>query len=568
MSGARWYRAACTAHFHGRSAGTVMRSDGAGLGAAERFVIAATEARLEDVEEIAAPPAFRADDAGELGAPFRSAGVMVWIRASEAGGAWLEARAETLWIADWEVRESVRDDGRIVGRLRGTAFLEVTEDSAREEPASAPIDAAPVPRAETAPSFDSSASTAPEHTAPYVPEASPQVVWGGDLGTLGAPRPAPDPWVAMEGLDLGAGASRARGPRRRGCAWLGGGAGLGALVLAGCCLTGPLFRLLGGLGVGGGSLLGGLFGVLVALVLTGVLWRLWRRRDDAQRSGCAPRVLAVVGLLWLLGGCLAAAAMLTSLRGRGVPRVVSPFVGGFDLGCWQTGMAYRERAGERIRVTCPGSCALHRVWGTDVYTDDSSICAAAQHAGLLTGARKTIAFRVREGRDAYVGSSRHGVESNAWARWGGSFSFCDGPTPETQCEDPVTPVAPAPRARPSTRRARVSLSVSVDPQSEKGAAWDVANGLPDLAICVTTDARACVPAERPDRPGQSGRCHDALRCQVHVPIAADARSLHIEVIDRDPAENDLVGAGDCDFGRSCRVGRAMVTVGPAPEFTE
>ena len=87
MSGARWYRAACTAHFHGRSAGTVVRSDGAGLGAAERFVIAATEARLGEVEELAAPPAFGADDAGTLGAPFRSAGVMVWIRATDGGGA-------------------------------------------------------------------------------------------------------------------------------------------------------------------------------------------------------------------------------------------------------------------------------------------------------------------------------------------------------------------------------------------------------------------------------------------------------------------------------------------------
>jgi hypothetical protein len=551
MSGARWYRAACTAHFHGRSAGTVVRSDGAGLGAAERFVIAATEARLGEVEELAAPP------------PFRSAGVMVWIRATDGGGAWLEARAETLWIADWEVRESVRDEGRIVGRLRGTAFLEVKDDAApREEAASAPLADAEVSRADTA----LLPSSPPEHTAPYVPDTTSQGVWSGDHGTLGAPRVAPDPWVAMEGLDLGLGAGRARASRPSGCAWLGGGAGLGALLLAGCCLAGPLFRVLGGLGVGGGSLLGGLFGVLVALVLTGVLWRLWGRRNDAQRSGCGPRVLAVVALLWLLGGCLAAAAVVTSLLGRGVPRVVSPFVGGFDLGCWQTGLAYRSRAGERIRVTCPGACTLHRVWGTDVYTDDSSICAAAQHAGLLRGASTTVTLRVRDGRDGYVGSSRNGIASSAWGRWGGSFSFCDGPTPETQCEDPVTPPpAPAPDVRPATATARVSLSVSVAPRSAGGAAWDVANGLPDLAICVTTDARRCVPEERPDRARRRGLCQDTLRCQVHAPIAADARSLHIEVIDRDVARNDLVGAGDCAFGGSCRVGRAMVTIGPAPE---
>ena len=265
-----------------------------------------------------------------------------------------------------------------------------------------------------------------------------------------------------------------------------------------------------------------------------------------------------------LGEALAAAMIGMTWFGRGVPRVAAPLLGGLDLGCWQTGIGYRDRAGERIRVTCPGSCALHRVWGTDVYTDDSSICAAAQHAGLVAGRRTAVTIRVREGRDVYVGSSRHGVESNAWARWGGSFSFCGGPTPETRCDDAPPRSVSAPPSRAPSHRTRVSLSVSVDPHAEGGASWDVANGLPDLAVCVTTDARRCVPADRHDRPGVVQRCHDALRCQVHVPIDPTARTLHVEVIDRDPAENDRVGEGDCEFGGSCRVGRALVTVGPGP----
>ncbi len=629
MSGARWYRAACTAHFRGDSAGFVMRSDGAGLGAAERFAIAATEARLEAIEELGAAPAFDADEAGTLGASFRSRGVLVWIRAADdTGTSWLETRAETLWIADWEVIDSVRDDGRIAGRLRGTAFLEVRDETQTPDvpapvPAHPPVSDVAAPGAISAP--------LPQHTVPYVPPTPG--AWDAAPDAPVARSGAADPWRAMEGVDFGFG--RAGAGRHSGCTWLGGGAGLGALLLGGCCLIGPIFQAIAGIGVGGGTLLGGVVAVLVALALSALAWRLWRRDTTATRSGCGPRVLALLVLLWLLGGCLVAALIGTSWFGRGVPRVAAPFLGGLDLGCWQTGIGYRDRAGERIRVTCPGVCTLHRVWGTDVYSDDSSICAAAQHAGLLTGARKTVTLRVREGRDTYVGSSRNGVESSAWGRWGGSFSFCDGPTPETQCDDagpnsavdsgsgseaasdaaaspsrerrrprrregrrrergdepsaatntPSSSEEDARRGEPPTsaddapadtrdaplpedapgdgkrRRASIALSVSVEPRAEGGSSWDIANGLPDLSLCVTTDARRCVPAERDDAPDASLPCRDTLRCQARVPIDPASRRIRVEVIDRDVTIHDLVGAGDCDFGRVCRVGRARLTVG-------
>ena len=47
---------------------------------------------------------------------------------------------------------------------------------------------------------------------------------------------------------------------------------------------------------------------------------------------------------------------------------------------------YRGRNGERIELVCPaiGNAAMGAVWGTDIYTDDSAICAAAVHAGAIT----------------------------------------------------------------------------------------------------------------------------------------------------------------------------------------
>ena len=64
------------------------------------------------------------------------------------------------------------------------------------------------------------------------------------------------------------------------------------------------------------------------------------------------------------------------------------------------------------------------IFGTDVYTDDSSIAAAAVHSGALkpneTG---TIMVSVVPGRPSYTGSSRHGIESQGCAEWSRSYTL-------------------------------------------------------------------------------------------------------------------------------------------------
>jgi hypothetical protein len=64
------------------------------------------------------------------------------------------------------------------------------------------------------------------------------------------------------------------------------------------------------------------------------------------------------------------------------------------------------------------------VWGTDVYTDDSSLGAAAVHAGILRpGETGTIMVTVQDGYPAYAPSSRNGIESESWDEWGRSFTM-------------------------------------------------------------------------------------------------------------------------------------------------
>ncbi len=62
------------------------------------------------------------------------------------------------------------------------------------------------------------------------------------------------------------------------------------------------------------------------------------------------------------------------------------------------------------------------VWGTDIYTDDSSIAAAAVHAGILKDGEKGVVKITRlPGQDSYAGSTRNGVASESYGAWPGSF---------------------------------------------------------------------------------------------------------------------------------------------------
>lgn len=90
---------------------------------------------------------------------------------------------------------------------------------------------------------------------------------------------------------------------------------------------------------------------------------------------------------------------------------------------YRTAGEHRGRNGEFFDYLCApreGDRA-GSVWGTDVYTDDSSICLAAVHAGFLTNAGGPVRIEILPGRDAYEGTERNGVSTAGWGSWGGSF---------------------------------------------------------------------------------------------------------------------------------------------------
>lgn len=98
--------------------------------------------------------------------------------------------------------------------------------------------------------------------------------------------------------------------------------------------------------------------------------------------------------------------------------------------------------GDRFLFQCPPGGRTTAIYGTDTYTDDSSACVAAVHAGLIGfDAGGAVTIELTLGLEAYVGSSRNGVDSNAWGSWPTAFVFVGGagavPTPSTGPGDPM-----------------------------------------------------------------------------------------------------------------------------------
>lgn len=84
--------------------------------------------------------------------------------------------------------------------------------------------------------------------------------------------------------------------------------------------------------------------------------------------------------------------------------------------------AFRGRNGLRVLYVCPPGGAWSSFWGTDVYTDDSSVCTAGVHTGRITlQSGGPVVIEVRPGQRAYPGSTRNGVQSYEYGEYVGSF---------------------------------------------------------------------------------------------------------------------------------------------------
>jgi hypothetical protein len=97
----------------------------------------------------------------------------------------------------------------------------------------------------------------------------------------------------------------------------------------------------------------------------------------------------------------------------------------------QAADAYRQHVGQRFTFVCPASDGMKTyVYGTDTYTDNSAVCAAAIHAGVLAPATAgVVTILIGGGAPSFKGTERNGVSSKAYAAWPHSYSFVTDGTP-------------------------------------------------------------------------------------------------------------------------------------------
>ncbi|MCU0463833.1 MAG: LCCL domain-containing protein [Anaerolineae bacterium] len=95
-----------------------------------------------------------------------------------------------------------------------------------------------------------------------------------------------------------------------------------------------------------------------------------------------------------------------------------------ELTCGESSYSFSYTEDETYVVSCP-ICAGDEgsVWGTDIYTDDSSVCLAAAHAGSISlEVGGLVLVSMSEGLESYTGSEANGITSSDYGTWGNSFS--------------------------------------------------------------------------------------------------------------------------------------------------
>ncbi|MCP3100179.1 hypothetical protein LZ198_14990 [Myxococcus sp. K15C18031901] len=91
---------------------------------------------------------------------------------------------------------------------------------------------------------------------------------------------------------------------------------------------------------------------------------------------------------------------------------------------------YRGQDDLQVPCTC-GAVTGGSAWGSGIYTDDSSACAAGVHSGAIPASGGTVSVIIQPGQGSYTGSTRNGITTFSWGAWSGSFSVITYRTPPT-----------------------------------------------------------------------------------------------------------------------------------------
>ena len=156
-----------------------------------------------------------------------------------------------------------------------------------------------------------------------------------------------------------------------------------------------------------------------------------------------------------------------------------------DIGMCRTAADYRG-SGAVLACDCPaGAVDNSSVWGTDTYTDDSAICPAALHRGVIGRGGGRVTLQVVAGQSSYKGSSRNGVTSGDYGSWAGSYRFVALPGGSTEVTTAFPPVDVGECSSPAAWRGKAQRLTCVCPGnfSLSNSVWGSDTYTDDSYIC-------------------------------------------------------------------------------------
>jgi hypothetical protein len=132
--------------------------------------------------------------------------------------------------------------------------------------------------------------------------------------------------------------------------------------------------------------------------------------DAARLEGRMP----MRWMMWMGTGSLVVAAMALAPSNAHAQQ---------DVACGTNAQTIVGASGHTVVVRCPAGCGSATAWGTGTYSDDSSICTAAIHAGVIpAGAGGEVSVTIADGLPSYPPSTANGVTTSSWGSWGRSFT--------------------------------------------------------------------------------------------------------------------------------------------------
>lgn len=173
-------------------------------------------------------------------------------------------------------------------------------------------------------------------------------------------------------------------------------------------------------------------------------------------------------------------------------------VGTGGTGAWSTNAtSHRGQLGRPFTVSCPPQGTIGNVWGTDVYTDDSSVCGAAVHAGRITLAQGgEVTAYAHPGRARYAGSARNGVTSRDFATYPGSFAFAATLAPEVTAPPGTTALSWSDSATRFRGQNGARLAVFCPPGGRPGTVWGKGPFTDDSSVCTAAVFAGRITLER------------------------------------------------------------------------